>query len=82
MHPLGVLINIFGGITRCDIVAQGIVQALNEFSTVPPIAIRLSGTNEKEGATIIRNAGLRTFNVLADALEYLKETLNINAGER
>ena len=49
LNPKGVFINIFGGITRCDIVASAIVQTLKELPNLPPIAIRLTGTNEKEG---------------------------------
>ena len=48
-----VMINIFGGITRCDDVARGLVKALKELDTDIPVIIRLSGTNAKEGRAII-----------------------------
>jgi succinyl-CoA synthetase beta subunit len=53
-----VLINIFGGITRCDDVAIGLVAALEKIRTDIPVVIRLSGTNAAEGLKIIRNYGL------------------------
>jgi len=53
-----VLVNILGGITRCDIVAQGVVQGLAESSVKKPIVVRMMGTNEKEGAAILRQAGV------------------------
>ncbi len=49
----GVFINIFGGITRCDLVAQGIVAAKNELSIQVPMVVRLVGTNEEEGRQIL-----------------------------
>jgi succinyl-CoA synthetase beta subunit len=51
-----VLLNIFGGITRCDEVAKGILQALNQAHTELPIVIRLGGTNSDEGQGIIASA--------------------------
>jgi succinyl-CoA synthetase beta subunit len=51
-----VLLNIFGGITRCDEVAKGILQALNQAQTELPIVIRLGGTNSDEGQGIIASA--------------------------
>jgi succinyl-CoA synthetase beta subunit len=53
-----VLVNILGGITRCDIVAQGVVQGLEESSVKKPIVVRMMGTNEKEGAAILYQAGV------------------------
>lgn len=50
-----VLINIFGGITRCDDVANGLIQAMKQIECGVPIVIRLSGTNEKEGNEILKN---------------------------
>ncbi|MBN2305730.1 MAG: ADP-forming succinate--CoA ligase subunit beta [Anaerolineae bacterium] len=65
-----VLFNIFGGITRCDEVANGILAALGEVRTDLPMVVRLVGTNEKEGREIIDNAALPnmvTAATLADA---------------
>ncbi len=53
-----VLINIFGGIVRCDKVADGIVQALKEVKVTIPVIVRLDGTNAKEGEETLRNSGL------------------------
>ncbi|MEW6363194.1 MAG: ADP-forming succinate--CoA ligase subunit beta [Acidobacteriota bacterium] len=53
-----VLINIFGGIMRCDIVAQGIVKAATELGLHVPMVIRLEGTNVEQGSQILRNSGL------------------------
>jgi succinyl-CoA synthetase beta subunit len=62
-----ILINILGGITRCDIVAQGIIEGLNESSIKKPIAVRLMGTNEEEGVRILHQAGINTYPNMEDA---------------
>ncbi len=62
-----VMINIFGGITRCDDVARGLVIALEEIKTDIPIVIRLSGTNAKEGLEIIKDYGLPTVSTMSEA---------------
>jgi len=62
-----VMINIFGGITRCDDVARGLVTALEEIKTKIPIVIRLSGTNAKEGLEIIKSQGLPTVSTMSEA---------------
>jgi len=62
-----VLINIFGGITRCDEVANGIQQTLREIQTDVPFVIRLVGTNEAEGRTILASADLITASTLREA---------------
>ncbi|MEN8116633.1 MAG: ADP-forming succinate--CoA ligase subunit beta [Bacteroidota bacterium] len=62
-----VMINIFGGITRCDDVARGLVVALEEIKTDIPIVIRLSGTNAKEGLEIIKETGLPTVATMSEA---------------
>jgi succinyl-CoA synthetase beta subunit len=64
-----VMINIFGGITRCDDVAKGLVTALEEIKTEIPVIIRLSGTNAKEGQAIIREYGLPIVETMRDAAE-------------
>jgi len=64
-----VLINIFGGITRCDEVARGIVQALDEVKPEIPMVVRLVGTNEEEGRRILADAQLLTATSLADAAQ-------------
>jgi succinyl-CoA synthetase beta subunit len=62
-----VLINIFGGITRCDEVARGIVAALGEVGVTCPMVVRLVGTNEAEGRAILANAEMETASTLAEA---------------
>jgi succinyl-CoA synthetase beta subunit len=64
-----VMINIFGGITRCDDVARGLVTALKEIGTDIPVVIRLSGTNAKEGLEIIREFGLPTVSTMSEAAQ-------------
>lgn len=72
MKPKAVLINIYGGITRCDVVAEGILQALNEFESPPPMVIRLTGTKEEEGIQILNEAGIKAYRDMMDAVEQLK----------
>jgi succinyl-CoA synthetase beta subunit len=64
-----VLFNIFGGITRCDEVAKGILDALHEVPTDVPMVARLVGTNEKEGRQILAEAELMTAATLTEAAE-------------
>jgi len=62
-----VLINIFGGITRGDEVAKGILQALDEVQTNVPMVVRLAGTNAKEGRAILADASMETADTLSEA---------------
>ena len=55
----GILINIFGGIMRCDVLAQGVVDAAKEMKISVPLVVRLAGTNFKEGKEILDNSGLK-----------------------
>ena len=55
----GILINIFGGIMRCDVLAQGVVDAAKEINISVPLVVRLAGTNYKEGKKILDNSGLK-----------------------
>ena len=64
-----VLINIFGGITRCDEVARGILTALAEVKTEVPMVTRLVGTNAEEGARLLADAKMITAITLADAAQ-------------
>jgi succinyl-CoA synthetase beta subunit len=54
----GVLVNIFGGIMRCDVVAKGVVNASREIGVKVPVVVRLEGTNVEEGKRILRDSGL------------------------
>jgi succinyl-CoA synthetase beta subunit len=76
LKPKGILINIFGGITRCDIVAKAIIQALEDFKNAPPIIIRLTGTNDKEGIQLLKNGGINAYEEVMEAVKRLKEVLN------
>ncbi|AWB49322.1 ADP-forming succinate--CoA ligase subunit beta [Gemmobacter aquarius] len=58
----GILVNIFGGIMRCDIIAEGVIAAVKEVGLKVPLVVRLEGTNVELGKDIIRNSGL---NVIA-----------------
>ena len=68
-HVKTVLINIFGGITRCDEVARGIVAALGEVGTSTPMVVRLVGTNEAEGRAILADAKMDPATTLAEAAQ-------------
>jgi succinyl-CoA synthetase beta subunit len=54
----GILVNIFGGIMRCDIIAEGVVAAAREVSLKVPLVVRLEGTNVEQGKQIMTNSGL------------------------
>jgi succinyl-CoA synthetase beta subunit len=66
-HVKAVLINIFGGIMRCDIVAQGVVEAAKTLQLKVPVVVRLEGTNVEKGQEILRSSGLRL--VVADGMK-------------
>lgn len=74
-----VLINIFGGITRCDEVARGIIAALEQVQVDVPIVVRLVGTNEQEGRRILRQAGLTAVTSVTEAARAVIGTLNLAA---
>jgi len=75
MKPKAVLVNIYGGITRCDIVAEAIIQALKDFKNIPHLVIRLTGTKDKEGIAILKDAGINAYKNVMEAVEKLKEVL-------
>ena len=64
-----VMINIFGGITRCDDVAKGLIAALEQIKINIPIVIRLSGTNSKEGLEILKSANLPIVETMSEAAQ-------------
>ena len=64
-----ILINIFGGITRCDDIANGILEALKQIDIKLPMVIRLIGTNDEEGRKILQSAGLESYQALGEAVE-------------
>jgi succinyl-CoA synthetase beta subunit len=63
----GVLVNIFGGIMRCDIIAEGVIAAAKEVSLKVPLVVRLEGTNVDKGKETLRHSGLDI--IPADNLE-------------
>jgi len=74
-----VLVNIFGGITRGELVAQGIVQALRRVDPDVPIVVRLDGTNAEEGRRILRNAGHPRIVPAETMLEAAKKAVDLAA---
>jgi len=66
-HVKGILINIFGGIMKCDVIAEGVVAAVNEVGLKIPLVVRLEGTNVDLGKKIIKESGLNV--VPADNLD-------------
>jgi len=73
----GILINIFGGIMRCDVLAQGVVDAAKEIDISVPLVVRLAGTNFKEGKEILDNSGLKLISAenLDDAAQKIVEAI-------
>ncbi|MBX2854592.1 MAG: ADP-forming succinate--CoA ligase subunit beta [Rhodobacteraceae bacterium] len=67
----GILVNIFGGIMRCDVIAQGVIEAVKEVGLQVPLVVRLEGTNVELGKEIINNSGLNVISGdnLADGAE-------------
>ena len=73
----GILINIFGGIMRCEVLAQGVVDAAKEINIEVPLVVRLAGTNFKEGKEILDNSGLKLISAenLDDAAKKIVEAI-------
>ena len=73
----GILINIFGGIMRCDVLAQGVVDAAKEIKINVPMVVRLAGTNFQEGKKILDNSGLKLISAsdLSDAAKKIVEAI-------
>lgn len=67
----GILVNIFGGIMKCDVIAEGVLQAVKETNLAVPLVVRLEGTNVEKGKEIIANSGLNVIpaNDLDDAAQ-------------
>jgi succinyl-CoA synthetase beta subunit len=64
-----ILFNIFGGITRCDVVARGILAALEQIEVNVPMVIRLVGTNQEEGRAILAQAGITAVDTMSEAAQ-------------
>ncbi|WP_019450886.1 ADP-forming succinate--CoA ligase subunit beta [Cupriavidus sp. BIS7] len=76
----GILVNIFGGIMRCDVIAEGVVAAAREVDLTVPLVVRLEGTNVDLGKTILRDSGLPIVSAshLADAAEKVVAAVRAN----
>jgi succinyl-CoA synthetase beta subunit len=74
----GILINIFGGILRCDVLASGVVQAAKKIQLSVPVVVRMEGTNVEEGRRILAESGLALINAtdLADAAKKVAELVS------
>jgi len=73
----GILINIFGGIMKCDVLAQGVVEAAKEIKINVPLVVRLAGTNFEEGKKILQNSDLKIISAdnLDDAAKKIVEAI-------
>ena len=73
----GILVNIFGGIMRCDIIAEGIIAAAKDVKLDVPLVVRLAGTNFELGKEILANSGLKIIAAddLADAAEKIVKAI-------
>jgi len=73
----GILINIFGGIMRCDVLAQGVVDAAKEIKIEVPLVVRLAGTKFEEGKKILDNSGLKIISAsdLSDAAKKVVQAI-------
>ncbi|MDF0142619.1 ADP-forming succinate--CoA ligase subunit beta [Staphylococcus pseudintermedius] len=74
----GIFVNIFGGIMRCDIIAEGIVAAVKEVELTLPLVVRLEGTNVKEGKQILKDSGLaiEPANTMAEGAQKIVKLVN------
>ena len=73
----GILVNIFGGIMKCDVIAEGVIAAVKETNLAVPLVVRLEGTNVDEGKAIIANSGLNVIPAddLDDAAKKITEAI-------
>jgi succinyl-CoA synthetase beta subunit len=80
-HVTAVLINIFGGILRCDVLAEGVIAAVRELGVRVPIVIRMEGTNVEEGKRMLRDSSLnfKTADSMGEAAE---SVVALTAGQR
>jgi succinyl-CoA synthetase beta subunit len=76
----GVLVNIFGGIMRCDILAQGVVDAARELHVAVPLVVRMQGTNVDIGKKILAESGLSIISAetMAEAAEKIVSAVRAN----
>jgi succinyl-CoA synthetase beta subunit len=74
-----IFFNIFGGITRCDEVARGILEALDRMKIETPIVVRLDGTNSEEGRQILRDAAPKNLHVEPTMLDAARRAVELAA---
>ena len=79
-HVRAVLINIFGGIVRCDMVARGVVEAAKNIGIQVPVVVRLEGTNVEEGQRVLRDSGLNF--TVAEGMKDAAEKVVSLAGQK
>ncbi len=72
--PKLIFVNIFGGVTKCDTVAQGIVAAKKAFNITVPMVVRLSGVHEEEGRAILKEGGIAGLGDMVQAVKMLAQT--------
>jgi succinyl-CoA synthetase beta subunit len=79
----GVLINIFGGIMRCDVLAQGVVEAAKQVNLSVPLVVRMEGTNVVEGKRILADSGIKVIGAadLADAARKVTEAIGVRKAQ-
>ncbi len=76
-----VLINIFGGILRCDVLAEGVIAAVRDLGVQVPVVVRMKGNNEERGKEMLRSSGLN-FTAADDMTEAAKQVVAAAAGAR
>jgi len=74
----GVVVNIFGGITRCDFVAQAVIEAIKESGTDKPVVVSMMGTNETEGKQMLDEAGVPHFPTMEEAVQGILKAQGIS----
>jgi succinyl-CoA synthetase beta subunit len=72
-----ILINIFGGILRCDILARGVIEAASKLKVEVPVVVRLEGTNVEEGRKILQGSGLN-FSVAAGMQDAAEKAIGLS----
>lgn len=76
--PAAILVNIFGGVTKCDTVAAGIVEAKKTYNIKQPMVVRLSGVREDEGRKILTDNGIDAFSEMMKAIEKVVSYVKVN----
>lgn len=77
-NPKAILVNIFGGVTKCDTVANGIAEAKRRFSIKQPIVVRLSGVRDDEGIQILKENGIDSYHTMMEAIEDVVKKVGVN----